>query len=153
MEVNTLSAGAVPQPAMQDLRTSLPAAANKQYPRRNLDTVRRVIVHHTATKPDVTPQRVAEFQVGQGLPGIKYHFYITGDGQISWTQPVEALTSQTSVEAVNADGIAVCLAGDFNKVAPSAAQMESAAQTIAWLLSTFNLADSSDHRPQRGGPV
>ena len=143
VEVNTLAAGAVPQPAMQDLRTSLPAAPTKKYPRRNLDTVRRVIVHHTATKPDVTPERVAQFQVGQGLPGIKYHFYITGDGQISWTQPVEALTSQTSVEAVNADGIAVCLAGDFNKVAPSAAQMESAAQTIAWLLSTFNLATAA----------
>jgi N-acetyl-anhydromuramyl-L-alanine amidase AmpD len=138
-EVNALAAGAVPQPDMQDLRTSLPAAPNRQYPRRNLDTVRRVVVHHTATKPDVTPQRVAQFQVGQGLPGIKYHFYITGDGQISWTQPVEALTAQTSVDAVNADGVAVCLAGDFNKVVPGDAQLESAAQTIAWLLSTFRL--------------
>ena len=139
-EITALSAGAVPQPAMQDLRTTLPAAPNRQYPRRNVDTVRRVVVHHTATKPDVTPQRVAQFQVGQGLPGIKYHFYITGDGQISWTQPVEALTAQTNVDAVNADGIAVCLAGDFNKVTPGDAQLESAAQTIAWLLSTFRLS-------------
>ena len=124
---------------MTDLRGQLPASSTKQYPTRALSSVRRVVVHHTATRSDITPQQVAQFQVTQGLAGIKYHFFINGDGTISWVQPVEAVVAQTNVEAVNADGVAVCLAGNFATVPPGDAQMEAAAQTIAWLLDGLGL--------------
>ena len=139
VEINQLAAGGVPQPAMADLRGQLPASSSKQYPTRALSTVRRVVVHHTATRSDITPQQVAQFLVDQGLAGIKYHFFINGDGTISWVQPVESVVAQTNVEAVNSDGVAVCLAGNFATVPPGEVQMEAAAQTIAWLLDSLSL--------------
>ena len=139
VEINQLGAGGVAQPAMTDLRGQLPASSSKQYPTRALSSVRRVVVHHTATRSDITPQQVAQFQVTQGLAGIKYHFFINGDGTISWVQPVESIVAQTNVEAVNADGAAVCLAGNFAAVPPGDVQMEAAAQTIAWLLDGLGL--------------
>lgn len=139
VELNQLGAGAVAQPTMVDLRGQLPVAANKQYPTRALSSVRRVVVHHTATRADISPQQVAQFQVNQGLPGIKYHFFIDGAGAISWVQPVEAVVTQTNVEAVNADAVAVCLAGNFTSAPPGDVQMEAAAQTIAWLLNSLRL--------------
>lgn len=140
VEIGQFGAGAVAQPAMADLRGQLPASATKQYPTRALSSVRRVVVHHTATRADITPQQVAQFQVSQGLPGIKYHFFINGDGAISWVQPVESVVAQTNVEAVNADGAAVCLAGNFASAPPGDAQLEAAAQTIAWLLNGLGLS-------------
>ncbi len=69
VEINQLGAGGVPQPVMIDLRGALPASSSKQYPTRALSNVRRVVVHHTATRSDITPQQVAQFQVTQGLAG------------------------------------------------------------------------------------
>lgn len=133
--VRQLSSGAgVAPPPVQDLRATLPAHPTKKYDTRPASAVRRVVVHHTGTKPDITPQRIAQFHVGQGLAGIKYHYMIGGDGAISWTQPPEAITPHTALAEVNADGVAVAIAGTFNTTTPNDKQMASAAQLIAWLL-------------------
>jgi hypothetical protein len=131
--------GAVPQPPLQDVRGTLPTHASLRYPARGQAAIRRIVVHHTATRPDVTPQRIAETQVGQGKPGITYHFLVAGDGTIYWTQPLDLAVEQTLVDAVNADGVAVALAGNFTNVVPLEEQMAAAANLIAWLLSSFRL--------------
>jgi hypothetical protein len=129
----------VPQPTMQDKRTTLPTKPGAAYPPRPLKAVKRVIIHHTVTRDDVTPERLAQAQVAQGKAGITYHFLVNGDGTISWTQPAETAVEQTLVADVNADGIAVALAGNFQEAVPKPAQMESAAKLVAWLLSSFGL--------------
>jgi hypothetical protein len=102
-----------------------------------------VIIHHTVTRDDVTPERLAQAQVAQGKPGITYHFLVNGDGAITWTQPAETAVEQTLVPDVNADGIAVALAGNFQQAVPTPAQMESAAMLVAWLLSSLGLIESA----------
>ncbi|MBK7202058.1 N-acetylmuramoyl-L-alanine amidase [Candidatus Amarolinea dominans] len=112
----------------------------KRYPTRPLSDIKRIVVHHTVTPGTVTPQRVAEAQVvGKNRPGITYHFLISSNGTIYATQPLETITEQTDQPAVNADSVAVALAGDFTTVAPPAEQLNAAARLIAWLLSTCQL--------------
>ena len=142
-DVGITPGGVVPQPLLQDVRTTLPVHASQRWPSRSADTIQRVVVHHTVTRDDVTPQRIAEAHVGQDKPGIKYHFLLTGDGAIYWTQPLEAVVEQTRVSAVNDDGVAVALAGNFTEAVPTAAQMDSAARLIVWLLSTLQLSSEA----------
>jgi peptidoglycan hydrolase CwlO-like protein len=112
----------------------------KRYPTRPLSDIKRIIVHHTVTSGTLTPQRLAEAQVGQGRPGITYHFLISGDGTIYGTQPLETITEQTTQPALDANSVGVALAGNFTSVAPPAEQLASAAKLIAWLLVTNKLS-------------
>lgn len=133
----------VPQPVMQDKRTTLPTRPGATYPTRAVTAIKRIIVHHTVTRDDVTPERLAQAQVSQGKPGITYHFLINGDGTITWTQPLESAPDQTLVPDVNADGVAVALAGNFQNAVPTQPQIASAAALVAWLLSSLRLDAST----------
>ena len=133
----------VPQPVMQDKRTTLPNKPGAQYQTRLFKAIKRVIIHHTATRTDITPERLAQAQMGLGKLGTTYHFLVSGDGTITWMQPAERVVEQTLVPEVNADGIAVALAGNFQDVVPSPAQMDSAAMLVAWLLSSLGLSVSA----------
>lgn len=129
----------IARPPLEDVRNALPRHPLRTYPTRSVSDIRRVIVHHTATRADITPQLIAQFQVNQGLPGIKYHYVISANGTIYWTQPLEAVVAQTAVDEVNADGVAVTFIGSFTHTVPTDAQMSSAARLIAWLLYSLNL--------------
>ncbi|MEA3334717.1 MAG: N-acetylmuramoyl-L-alanine amidase [Chloroflexota bacterium] len=141
--VQTLVAGDVPRPAMTDLRASLATHPTAQYPTRPLDDIRQIIIHHTATRSNIPPEQVAQFQVSQGFAGIKYHYQINGDGTIVWTQSLDTVTEQTANGELNRLGIAVALAGNFNNRTPSTQQMDSAAQLLAWLLAGFRLTSDA----------
>lgn len=128
-----------PQPNLSDKRNTLPARAGAGYPTRTLGAIKRIIIHHTVTRGDVTPERLAEAHVGRGKPGITYHFVVSDTGAITWTQPLEVAVEQTLSAAANTEGIGVALAGNFQEQVPPAAQMDGAAVLIAWLLSTLGL--------------
>lgn len=113
------------------------------YPTRDLSATKRVVLHHTVTPDNITPERLAEAAVQRGLPGITYHYLITGDGTIYATQPLDARISQTNRQNVNADGIGIALAGNFTNTVPTEAQMQSAAALTRSLLDRFNLPVSS----------
>jgi len=139
-EIGIAPGGEVHPPLLQDVRTTLPVHASQRWPTRRTDAIRRVIVHHTVTRADVTPEVIAQAHVKRDKPGITYHFLVTDDGAIYWTQPLEAIVEQTLVSAVNDDGVAVALAGNFMEAVPTTAQMDSAARLIAWLLSSLRLS-------------
>ncbi len=80
------------------------------------------------------------------LPGITYHYVISGDGTIYATQPLEAAVQQTNVAAANGDGIGIALAGNFQVDPPPAAQLAAAARLIAHLLPRFALGTDADGR-------
>ena len=126
-------------PPLHDVRETLPRHATNRYPTRAKDTIRRVLVHHTVTRDDIPPERLAQALVDRGKPGIIYHFLVNGDGTIHWTQPLEAVVDQTLDSSLNAEGVAVALAGSFMEAVPSAEQIASAGRLIAWLLSTLGL--------------
>jgi N-acetyl-anhydromuramyl-L-alanine amidase AmpD len=120
----------------------LPAGTGA-YPTRDESAIKRVVVHHTVTPGDVTPERLAQAAVGRGLPGIQYHYVVSADGTVYATQPHSAVVAQTNKPEVNADSLAVALAGDFTNVPPPPAQMESAARLIADLLMRYKLPTSA----------
>jgi N-acetyl-anhydromuramyl-L-alanine amidase AmpD len=98
-----------------------------------------VVIHHTVTRDNVTAERIAQVQVGQGRAGITYHFLIVGDGTIYQTNALETVSEQTVTPAVNLDGVGVAFAGNFTDVPPTTAQINSGARLIAWLLQELKL--------------
>lgn len=136
---DNLTPGAVEPPEMRDVRATLPRHPTKRFPTRSQDSIRRVLLHHTVTRSNITPERIAEVHVQRGLAGIKYHFLVDGSGTISWCQPLEAIVPQTERNPVNADSVAVALAGNFTSAVPTESQMTAAAHLVAWLLSTLGL--------------
>jgi len=144
-QVRRLQEGAPPGVVKPDVKDPGPLKQHdsKRYDSRPSSAIKRIIVHHTATSGTVTPQRVAEAQVGRGQPGITYHFLIQSDGTIYATQPLETITEQTKLPAVNAEGVAVALAGDFRTAVPPEAQLNAAARLIAWLLVTHSLGNDA----------
>ncbi len=110
---------------------------------RSLDAIRRIVIHHTVTRDDVTPERIAQVQVSQGRAGITYHFLITGAGVIYRTNALETVSDQTVTPAINAEGVGVAFAGNFTEVPPPAAQIASGARLLAWLLDELQLTPAA----------
>jgi len=141
-----ISAGAVPRPPVQDVSSTLPQHAEKRWPQRPLHDIQRIVIHYTRTAPDISPEELARRAVARNKPGLPYHFLITGDGSIYQTQPLTHLVQQNLSsrlnQRINADSIAIALAGDFRRgqdVEPSAEQIQAAAALIAWLISRYHL--------------
>jgi hypothetical protein len=138
-QLTQLGGDPIPQPTMQDVRATLPLHPVERYPIRAPDAIKYILVHHTVTRDDISPERIAEAHVGRGKPGTTYHFLVTGDGALYWTQPLEAVVDQTLNSTLNVESVGVALAGNFTAVAPTDAQITAAADLIAWLLSTLGL--------------
>ncbi len=117
----------------------LPAGTGTPYPRRDPAVIRRIVIHHTVTPGDISPERVAQAMVARGLPGITYHYLIAADGTIFETQALDVVTGQTNAVTVNGVAVGVALAGDFTTAVPTDTQMTSAARLVAQLLERYGL--------------
>ncbi len=144
--VPVIPPGAVSRPVIRDIMADLPQHPSQRWPTREINAIRRVVVHHTMTDPDISPEALAQQAVDQNKPGMPYHFLITGDGTIYQTQPLTRIVQQNLSsginEIINADSIAVALAGDFRRsqdVEPGDIQRKAAAALIAWLISQQRL--------------
>ncbi|MEZ4661512.1 MAG: N-acetylmuramoyl-L-alanine amidase [Caldilineaceae bacterium] len=58
-----------------------------------------IAIHHTATPPTMTPQRIAELHINpdpsrgkEAWPGIGYHFFVHADGSIDQLNHLETVT-------------------------------------------------------------
>ena len=138
--------GAVPRPDVRDVMAGLPQHESKRWATRDASTIRRIVVHHTGSSTTATPEELARQAVNQNKPGIPYHFLVTGDGVIYQTQPLTRIVRQNLSsginQTINADSIAVALAGNFRRdrdVEPADAQRQAAAQLIAWLIAQQRL--------------
>ena len=138
--VNVAAAAAPTQPTqirvqIRDASEALPRSTTSRYPQRNPASIRRIILHHTATPPNVTIHRIAEFQVkDRNLPGIAYHYCVTADGIIYQTQPLDVVTLHAGQQH-SLDSVGVCLIGNFSQTTPPSIQLETTAALLA-LLST-----------------
>ena len=124
---------------IQDINASLPSNPDvAAYPRRALNTIRRIIIHHTVTAPSVPVERVAGHQVNNlKLPGITYHYCTTDQGQAYQTQPLEVV-SQHSGNA-SAGSVGIGLIGNFMEQLPPDAQLSTTAALLAHVAKTLNL--------------
>lgn len=130
----------VTQPDLQDVREQLPRHPAKQYHTRERQDIKRIVVHQTGFPAATPPAALARVQIiRHDAPGIPYHFVISGDGDIFWTQALENVLQSNLHYEINADSVAVALAGDFSSQAPEPAQLAAAADLIAWLASELEL--------------
>jgi N-acetylmuramoyl-L-alanine amidase len=105
----------------------------------------RVTVHHTQGKQAMTEAETAAavkgiqhyHMVGRGREGkdnfedIGYHFLVAGDGRVVEGRRAEYLGAHAG--GANDGNIGVAMMGDFNKVRPTDAQIESLTRLVTFL--------------------
>jgi len=107
---------------------------------------RYIVIHHSATEGG-SAAAIERFHVlVRGWPRIGYHFVIgngsgCGDGELqvtdTWRNQLEGI--HTGRRLYNAEGIAVCLVGDFELAPPSPAQMRTLTALCRALLRRFDI--------------
>ncbi len=132
---------------LEDVSAKLPKSTDKTWPRRALSDIAFVVIHHTAAAGTLSPASLARTMVDkQDKPGISYHFYITSNGTVYQTQPLEALTDHAVGQSRTSVGVA--LAGHFvggsaaGGAPPGDEQLSSAGELCAWLMARLNLPSS-----------
>lgn len=129
------------QVQIQNVIDQLEKHPSKHYAQRTLESIRRIIVHHTATPANITIQRIAEFLVkNRDLPGITYHFCITDQGVAYQGQPLEAMSVHAGQDS--RDSVGVCLIGNFMENPPPQAQLDATASVLAQVATRLNLNTS-----------
>ncbi len=111
------------------------------WPRRPLEVIRWLILHPLEVPGDLSPEALAAFLVEQGgRPGFPYHFYITADGRVFWTLPLEAMTDHAG--GYGRVSVGIGLAGWSGDREPSSMQIDRVARLCAWLMLRFRLGPS-----------
>jgi len=124
---------------IQDISDTLPSLPTKSYPERSRSQIKRIVLHHTATPSNVSVERIAQFLVNdRGLPGIKYHYAVTAEGDISQTQPLEVVSYHAGSHSE--DSIGIVLIGDFSSELPPKAQLEATATLLRRLILELDLS-------------
>ncbi|HEY84741.1 MAG TPA: hypothetical protein G4N96_06485 [Chloroflexi bacterium] len=129
---------------IQDISAALSVNPNlPPYGTRAVGAIRRFILHHSATSPQVTPQRIAEYQTLQAQnprPGIAYHYCVSDAGTVYQTQPLTTISNHAG--QFSADSVGICLIGNFASAAPPTAQLNASAALIAHVATQLNLPAS-----------
>ena len=137
-----VAAGTVPPPEIQDIVDDLPTHATNRFPTRLLSEIKKLVIHHTATSPAITPQRIAQYQVQTlNLPGIKYHWFIAADGTIYQTNRLQSVTDHAFDQSRTSASI--CFAGNFMSAIPTTNQLRAGGQLLAWLLEELCLPNDA----------
>lgn len=111
-----------------DLRDRL--LTNGDYVRRSADSIRRIVVHHTAVDASRTWAAVTAYHVnGNDWPGIGYHLGITRDGVVSYLGDIR--TVRYHAGRANADSIGICFAGNYMVDEPTAAMLATYARLVS----------------------
>lgn len=82
-----------------------------------------ILIHHTVTKHDATPDDIALLHKARGWSGIGYHFVITKDGMVHYVGDIS--TARAHVLNKNEKFIGITMVGDFTKHLPSDEQIRS----------------------------
>lgn len=131
--------GAVKAPAITDITNTLSRDAAKFVKRTKAD-IKYVVINHTAVRPEIGADRVATAQ-RQRWPGIMSQYYVTGEGKIQRTNPDEEAVTRDQAWIYN--GINIYVAGNFDAVTPSDAQLAALANLCAWLLDQYGLKEDA----------
>ena len=83
-----------------------------------------ILIHHSVTKHEATPDDIALLHKARGWAGIGYHFVITKDGIVHYVGDIS--TARAHVADKNEKFLGIVLVGDFTKHLPSDEQIISA---------------------------
>lgn len=85
--------------------------------------ITHLVVHHSASHPDTTPEEIKKWHIERGFSGIGYNKIITADGIIHSARPESEVPA--SVKGFNKGTVAVCLTGSFSRDTPTNYQLIS----------------------------
>jgi len=103
-----------------------------------------VTIHHTDGRQTMTEaetiaevRQIQAFHMGRerGWDDIAYHFLIDGAGRVVEGRPAQTLGAH--VLGGNEDNIGIAMMGDFEKVHPTQAQVESLERLVSYLAVTY----------------
>ncbi len=106
----------------------------ERYVPRPADSIQYVVINHTGVAPDVPLEEIARAHLPD-WPGILYDYYISAEGEIYQTQPLDQVVETNQVYLARAINIA--FAGDFDQGGPTHEQLYAGGKLIAWLLEYF----------------
>lgn len=109
-------------------------------------TIRRIVIHYTATSPGWMANHsinekwaeIDRWHKARGWSGFGYHYLIDTDGKLLHGRPLEKIGAHA--QGHNADSIGICYVGDTR---PTEAQFTRLARLIDDLQSRFSLPDSA----------
>ena len=133
------SGGGPAEPVIVDIIAKMPRDAAR-FVKRPLTDIQYLVVNHTGVRPEVGADRVAQAQRAK-WPGIVGQYFITADGTIQQTNPVDEVVTRDQAWIYN--GINIYVAGNFDEAVPNTAQMDALAQLCAWLLNKHTLAEAA----------
>ena len=122
-----------PKPPIEDVISRLPRDPQRFF-RRDAVDIEFIVINHTAAPP-ITPLQTIAKAFHRRLPGILYQYFIASNGAIYQTQPLTQVVDGKIPYIARA--INIGFAGEFNDVIPTAAQIKSGRQLIAWLMEEF----------------
>lgn len=92
-----------------------------------------LVIHHSVTSHDATPDDIALLHKARGWGGIGYHFVITKDGTVYYVGDIS--TGRANVADRNHEVIGIVMVGDFTKHLPSDEQIRSAHDLVKYFLT------------------
>lgn len=125
----------VQEPAIRDITETLPRDA-RAFVARPCQATRLLVIHHTGTRPEIGPLRVANAH-RKRWPGTLAHYFIDGAGAILRTNPEEVACGRDPEWIYT--GLHLFVAGRFDASPPLPAQLDALARLCAWLLATHDL--------------
>ena len=106
-----------------------------------------IIIHHSDTAYGCA-LRFHKAHIARGWDMLGYDFVIgngteSRDGAIEvgprWIQQLDGAHTGTPDHRFNEKGIGICLVGNFDESQPTAAQMDSLARLVAYMMKTYNI--------------
>ena len=85
--------------------------------------ITHLVVYHSASHPNTTPEEIKKWHIERGFKGIGYHKVITADGIIHDGRSEDEVPA--SVKGHNKGTLAVCLTGSFSRDIPTSFQLIS----------------------------
>lgn len=95
--------------------------------------IQGILIHHSVTAHDATPDDVGLLHKARGWGGVGYHFIIDKAGIVYYVGDIS--TARAHVENKNEKFIGICMIGDFTKHLPSDEQIRSAHDLVKFFLT------------------
>jgi N-acetyl-anhydromuramyl-L-alanine amidase AmpD len=96
-----------------------------------------IVVHHTASNPDITVEDIHQMHLRNGWTGIGYHLVIYPDGSVHQGRPIEMLGAHC--QGYNNRSIGINLTGNFEEIQPTQAQVDALVLLLADLMRQYNI--------------
>jgi N-acetyl-anhydromuramyl-L-alanine amidase AmpD len=128
---------------VKDIRDQLPKHESKKYPKRNIQDINHIDIHHSASptanyKGVETIEGFARYHINShGWPGLGYHHVISPDGDIFKTG--YASESRWSVGGNNSYTISVMIVGRFDQEEIFDKQYQALLWLVRQLMSAYNV--------------